>query len=140
MSQKQPDPFSLLLTEEQRIIEKTRKLREELIDNFIKEKGHTTRTGEMRVLNEMMNSLDSNVMDVVDKRLKVEENKNTEDLTDTIRQVFLQVENKTNLEDLPNKIVEVEDKIIPEDLVPGEDIIEYEELDPEDYIDKKDVK
>jgi len=123
------NPYTMLLDEEHRILSKTRDLREKLVDNFIEENGLTTKTGEMRVINELLNSLDTNVTSVVDLRLKNEENKQSEDLTDAIVSIFNKINDNANNVDIENKVVDVGERNVPDDIVPGEDQIEYQELD-----------
>ena len=129
------NPYSMLLDEEHRILEKTKNLREKIVDNFINENGLPTRSGDIRVLNEVMNSMDSNVTSTVELRLKHEENKQAEDLTEAIVEIFKNVNNKSirNKENVP---VTIDDKFVPDDVVPGEDQIEYQELDAEEILKK----
>ncbi|RLF08140.1 MAG: hypothetical protein DRJ64_01630 [Thermoprotei archaeon] len=123
------NPYIMLLDEEHRILHKTRKLREEIVDTFIEEKGIPTRSGDMRVVNELLNSMDTNVTSVVDLRLKHEDNKQSEDLTDAIATIFNKINIASNKIDINKKETIVTDKFVPDDIVPGEDEIEYVELD-----------
>lgn len=123
------NPYIMLLDEEHRLLKKTRDLREKLVDNFIEENGLTTKTGEMRVINELLNSLDTNVTSVVDLRLKNEETKQSEDLTDAIVSIFNKISDSANSIDIKNKVIDVGERNVPDDVVPGEDQIEYQELD-----------
>ena len=123
------NPYVMLLDEEHRVLHKTRELREQIVDTFIKEKGVPTKSGDMRVVNELLNSLDTNVTSTVELRLKHEENKQSEDLTEAIVSIFNKINDDSNNIDIDNKEVVVSDKFVPDDVVPGEDQIEYSELD-----------
>jgi len=127
--EKLTNPYVMLLDEENRVLQKTRALREKIVDTFIEEKGVPTRSGDMRVVNELLNSLDTNVTSVVDLRLKHEDTKQSEDMTEAIVNIFKQINDRGNTIDVKNKQIDVGEKSIPDDVVPGEDLIEYEELD-----------
>ena len=123
-----PDSFILLLDDEQRIVEKTRNIREKMVDALIDEKGIPTKTGEMRVVNEILNSLDNQVLGLVDRRLKHDENTNNGELLETIKTVFTELDNrKLNKPSIINTGT-IDDKFIPDNIVPGEDKIEYEDI------------
>ena len=121
-------PYAMLLSEEERIILKTRKIREDMIDAIIEyNHGAPSKSGDVRVLNEVLNSLDSQVLGLADTRLKVDSNKNQEDLTDTIKEVFLTVTNSA-APVTPNQTT-IPEAMVPKDMVPGEDQIEYVPID-----------
>jgi len=126
------NPYTMLLDEEHRVLDKTKRIREKIVDNYINENGIPTRTSDIRVLNEVMNSMDSNITTTVDLRLKHEENKQTEDLTGAIVEIFKSINDKGVNIDISKKQVSVEDKFVPDDVVPGEDQIEYQELDADE--------
>jgi hypothetical protein len=138
--EKVTNPYIMLLDEEHRILAKTRELREKIVDTFIEEKGVPTKSGDMRVVNELLNSLDTNVTSTVDLRLKHEENKQSEDLTDAIVDIFNKINNNVHKVDVNKKEVVLADKFVPDDVVPGEDQIEYEELDVEAIMPKIEKK
>lgn len=126
------NPYNMLLTEEQRIILKTRKLREDMVDEFIKyNNGLPTKGSEMRVVNEVLNSLDDQVLGLVDKRLKHEETEsnsgNAAALVNIFRKLDEQRKNGTVVES-----AEISDKFIPDDLVPGEDSVGKEDIELKD--------
>ena len=128
------NPYSLLLTEEQRIILKTRKLREEMVDHFIDHHGGLpTKGSEMRVVNEVLNSLDDQVLELVEKRLKHEENQTVAGNTEAIVKLFKTL-NKQKAIAKPIEDSEIPDKYIPDNIVPGEDSLEYEEIELSDII------
>jgi len=121
--------YTMLLGDEENLILKTRKIRVDMIDDFIKyNNGVPTKPSEMRVMNEVLNSLDDQTLGLVDRRFKHEENKQLEDVTAIIKEVF------TNVNSLKKKIneVDIDDNYIPTDIVVDEDSIEYKELSFED--------
>ena len=134
MNTKLLNPYVMLLDEEHRVLEKTKRLREEIVDTFITEKGIPTRSGDMRVVNELLNSMDANVTSTVDLRLKHEDNKQSEDLTEAIVGVFNKISQGATLTNPDTKETSVSDKFIPDDVVPGEDQIEYQELSMEEIV------
>ena len=126
------NPYSILLTEEQRIVLKTRKLREDMVDEFIKyNNGLPTKGSEMRVVNEVLNSLDDQVLGLVDKRLKHAENENNSENAAAVANLFKKLsEQEKSATPLEN--TEISDKFVPDDIVPGEDSIEHEEIELKD--------
>lgn len=123
--------YEMLLPEEERLILKTRKLREEMIDGYIDEnKGLPTNTSGMRVMNEVLNSLDDQTLGLVDRRLKSDENGAMSDLTETVAKIF--TDKVKNMEKGPYKEVTIADTYIPDDIVVDETSIEYKELSMED--------
>jgi len=125
-------PYDLLNEDENKIIEKTRELRVKMIDEFINEKGVPTNTKDMRVLNEIMNSLDAQVLGLVDRKLKKEENETNNDIKNEVIEVIKNLQSIHN--QASNKQVELSEKYIPTDIVPGETKIEYEEIELEEII------
>jgi len=131
------EAYNVLLTDEQRLILKTRKIRENIVDSYIENKGVPEKSSDIRVINEVLNSIDSNVTGVAELRLKHEENKQSEDMSEAIVEVFRQLSDKPKLEvNIENK--RLDDKYIPDDIVPGEDVIEYQELNPDEIMKEKD--
>lgn len=120
------DKSSVFLPEETRVLDKTLQLREDIIDNFIKN-GLPDKTNEIRVLNELMNSMDSQVLSKVDKRLKVKEDSNNEVAINVIKELLKK--NDSKREALPvNKDLYIDIELDISEVVFGEDKIEYEEL------------
>jgi len=125
-------PYDLLNEDENKIIQKTRELRVQMIDEFINEKGVPTSTRDMRVLNEVMNSLDAQVLGLVDRKLKQEENKTNNDIKDKVIEAIKIIQTSHSQES--NKQVDLSDKFVPVDIVPGETKIEYEQIELDDII------
>jgi len=121
--------YTMLLSDEERLLLKTRKIREDMVDEFIKNNnGVPTKTSEMRVINEVLNSIDDQTLGLVDRRFKHEENEQLEDITAIIKEVF------TNVDKFKKKAdkIDIDDKYIPTDIVVDEDSIEFKELNFED--------
>lgn len=128
------DGAVIFLEEEERVLNKTLYLREDIIDNFIKG-GLPEKVGEIRVINEVLNSMDSQVLSRTDKRLKHTQNENEKDVSEIIKNILLDtaVNNKNNNNDEQRDlsvVIELKDS----DIVFGEDKIEYEELDIDNFI------
>jgi len=126
------NPYTMLLDEETRTVLKARKIREQMVDAFIVEKGIPTKTNEMRVVNEILNSMDSQTFGLVDRRFKAEDSKQLEDVTELIKEIFTKQQTipvRTN-----DKDVILEDKFLPDDMVLDEDSVDYKELSMEDII------
>jgi len=128
------NPYKILLSEEQRILLKTRKLREDIVDHFIKYKeGFPTKGSEIRVINEVLNSLDNQVLGLVDKRLKHDENKANSENAEAIAGLLRKLSEQKSLSK-PIENTEISDKYVPDDIVPGEDSMEYEEIELKDIL------
>lgn len=132
-----PHPYDLLTEDENKVIFKTRDLRLQIIDNFIEEKGIPSRSGDIRVLNELMNSLDGQVLGMTDRRLKKEENNTNDNMLDVVKEVISNVQ--ANLAIPSEKKLDIEDKFVPVDVVPGEVEIEYNEIDPSEVLGSDDT-
>ncbi len=87
------DPTGLLLTDEQKIIHTTRLVRMDIVDNMTKN-GVPEKGGDIRVLNEVMNSLDSSVKDTVGMRQANEVIESSTDLSNYMLELVDMVTNK----------------------------------------------
>jgi len=126
----------LFQPEEQRLLDKTVAIREDIVDNMIKD-GLPVKTNEIRVINELLNSIDGNVLGKVDRRLKYTEETNNNDMRELVKSIILQGE-KIKSEIKPIEL----DETLPDEhnlgngelteLVPGEDSFEYEEISLEE--------
>jgi len=122
----------IFLEEEERVLNKTLYLREDIVDNFIKG-GLPEKVGEIRVINELLNSMDNQVLSRSDKRLKHTQNENDKDVTEIIKNILLETSTMVNVNDAPRDldvVIELKDS----EVVSGEDKIEYEELNIDDFI------
>ena len=128
-----PERDSFILPEEDRILNKTLSIREQIVDHMIKD-GIPSKTSEIRVLNEVLNSMDSQVLGKIDRRQKQEDNNNNEKYLEMIRAIVLETEKLQDNVEVRQEIPEVDIELTDAEIVPGEDKIEYEELNPEDFI------
>lgn len=129
-----PDRDSFILEEEDRILNKTLSIREKIVDKMT-EDGIPYKTSEIRVLNEVLNAMDNQVFGKIDRRQKQEDNNNNEKYLEMIRAIVLETEkmqDKVKTEAIEEPVIDIE--LNDEDIVPGEDKIEYEELDPKDFM------
>lgn len=123
--------YSMLLSEEERILLKTRHIREDMIDGIIEynDGKAPTKTSDVRVMNEVLNSLDDQVLGLTDRRFRFEDQKNDADIAGILKDVFANINDyKPNV----SRNIEVADKYIPTDIVIDEASIEVKELTFED--------
>jgi len=131
---KMPDKDSFILPEEERLLNKTITIRERIVDKMT-EGGIPSKTSEIRVLNEVLNSIDSQILGRIDRRQKQEDNNNNEKYLEMIRTIVLETEklqDKIEHNPITEPVIDIE--LNDEDIVPGEDKIEYEELDPNEFV------
>lgn len=121
----------IFLPEENRLIDKSLSIREQIVDAYLK-KGDLTDNRDVRVINEVLNSMDSLVLGKMDKRLKVNTQKDNSEIVEVMKEVILNVKNESKK---CNTVVDphVDFDLEESELVPGEDQIQYEELDLEDF-------
>ena len=120
---------------ENAIVNETVSLRLEIVDNFIKENGLPTKARDMETINKILDSVDKNIYDRVDRRIKLEESKTNEEFLEMVKQLVLEVETKKQQRPIPKEehiVIDVELK--DDEVVPGEDVVEYEELNPEEFM------
>ena len=121
----------LFLPEEMRILNKTLRIREEVVDELVKD-GVPTNSRDIRVLNEVLNAMDANVLGRVDRRLKKQEEENNGRVTEMVKELLINLskEDTVNVSTEYKEIELNDDTVI--DLVPGEDKIGYEEISIEE--------
>lgn len=121
------DNSSIYGTDEQRILDKTMDVREQMVDNFIKG-GVPEKTNEIRVINEVLNSMDAQVMSKVSNRLKTDESKNDSEILSMVKNILLSSSSELeNMEALEAPVID--QTLTEDDIVLGEDSIELTELD-----------
>jgi hypothetical protein len=130
------DKAEIFLPEEERVLKKTLSIREQIVDELLKD-GVPTKVGEIRVINELLNSMDSQVLSKVDRRLKKDENDNNENVVEIIANIVRNVEDMKKYVDVQEveRQIELTEGLKPDEIVLGEDQIEYEELDLEQFQD-----
>ena len=121
------DDLQLFQPEEYRLINKTVSIREQIVDHLLKD-GIPYKTSEIRVINELLNSIDANIFGRVDRRLKKDENEGGKDLREIVKTIILEGE-RIKQEVKPVELdTTLPENYVLEDLVPGEDSMEYEEI------------
>lgn len=130
------DPMGLLLDHEQKYIRRAFELRENIIENFIDENGPPTKVGEMRIMNEMINSQVGQVESMYGIRKGAKDAESTGDIKDLLVEVFNKLDTSTRNNAGKRTTTVIEDKYIPEDIVPGETSTDYEEIELTDIINK----
>jgi len=129
-----PDKNNFMLPEEERILSKTLDIRERIVDKMTEE-GIPSKTSEIRVLNEVLNAMDSQILGKIDRRQKQEDNNNNEKYLEMIRTIVVETEKlQQNLDTQPLEEPVIDVELKDDEIVPGEDKIEYEELNPEDFM------
>jgi len=121
------EPYTFLFTEEERLIIKTRDVREKILDKFLDGTDYNLKTGEIRVLNELMNSMDDQTFKLSDHRLKDTSNSVQEDLSESILKIFTKVDETPSVAKT-EKALTLEERYNPNDIVEGELAVEYKEL------------
>jgi len=117
----------LFQPEEARLINKTVQIREQIVDHLLKD-GIPYKTSEIRVINELLNSIDSNILGRVDRRLKHKENENNNDLKEIVKAVLLESEKRKREAKANGPVEALPEEYVLEEVVPGEDSFEYEEI------------
>ena len=113
------------------LLEKTKKIRVDIADNMTKN-GVPNNVAEIRVLNEVLTTLDKSVNETVANRLKHNENENKEALLDTVALALSNI-SKTKTA-ATNRVIDAPEEYIPDDIVPGETDIGVSQLNPSDFI------
>lgn len=114
-------------------------LRKRLVNNVI-ENGLPKKSGDMRVINEILSSNDKSIHDKTNNIIKHQTGQTSEETIKMVASIL--IESKKKLNDLPDRDTseEVDDKVLDIDTVEGETDIQPEKLNIEDFItdDKKD--
>lgn len=123
---------SVYTEEEIAVLEKTKKVRLDVINNMTKE-GVPNKTSDLRVMNEYMNSLDEAINKAATNRLKHEDNNNKDAIAASIASALLEIDNRR--QDMTRaRVLVMPDDYIPTDIVPGEMDINPSKLDINDFI------
>lgn len=126
---------SIFTDEEQEILNRTRKVRIDIVDNMVKG-GVPDKVGEVRVLNEILGGLDKMVQDSAANRLKHEENLNNEGTKDMVSEVVKAIAlDRTKSMSVGGSKPVLEVEYIPDDtdVVEGELEISPDSLNPDDF-------
>ena len=123
---------SFYTTDEERIRQKTKALREQMMDS-ITDDGIPKKVGDLRILNEVMNSLDSQVTETATLRARVsadeQEGKYLELVTNVLKN------NVSGNFGISDQNIVLEEEYIPTDIVPGEMETETKRLSLDEFIE-----
>ena len=120
----------LYTEEESALLNKTKNIRIRIVDHMVKD-GPPERVGDIRVLNEMLSSLESSTHTAVSNRLKHKDTGNTEAMLDLVAETLKQAGNQPVNKRVSK--VTIPDNIIDVDLVPGETDINPTSLDISEF-------
>lgn len=127
---------SIYTKDEQEIIDKTVKLRMQMVDKAF-EDGTPSRGSDIRVINEVLNSLDNVVDKKATSRLKRESNKTDSDMKQRVVGIFKELSIQranTASRPVPEDDVVIDDdmfqkpEFVPGETTDGHDPIEYEDI------------
>lgn len=122
--------------EELEIFTKSRNIRMQLVDGLMSS-GVPTKVGEVRVINELLTSLDKNAQDSASNRLKYQEGQSKEAMQETIVGILKEI-SATKQQHVRTVDPVIPDSYIPTDVVYGESDIHPDQLDPTDFLGKED--
>jgi hypothetical protein len=129
---------SIYTEEELALLNKSKSMRVQMVDAVFKESGGApTHGGTIRVVNEVLTSLDKTVNDAAQARLKHQETQNQGEILDTVAAVFKAVASQKSSHRAEDVILEVTTKEVPDDIVPGETEIHPDQLMIEDFIQRE---
>jgi len=118
---------------EERLLNKSLEIREKIIDEYIKH-GVSNDNRDNRVINEILSSMDSLIINKSNQRLKSDSNKSNEAIVQAIAETLMA--SKKEMIERPITTTPILDvNIDTTTIVKGEDKLEYEELDLEDFKD-----
>lgn len=124
---------NLYSIEEQEDLLKYKKIRNDIIDTMVKDGIKDNR--DRRMINELISAAESSIHTAVSNKLKHQDNLNKDAIAETIAGLLRSTksiqDNSYNIEDIrdPN----LDEHIIPVDIVPGELEITPPPLDPKDF-------
>lgn len=133
---KDREPIDGLFTEtEHNDLELAANIRRKIALDMTKD-GMPKHTGEIRVLNEVLNSLEGQRFNMANTRLKKQENSNKEAMAENVAAMLLEIARtkKENQLKAPTTIVALPSDYVPVDIVPGETTIYSDQLDIKDFI------
>jgi len=133
---KEPDASNSIFTKEElELLALTRSVRVDIIKEMIRG-GVPDKVNEIRVLNEMALSLDKNITDSANIRIKHTDASNTEATLNIVAEALKSVA-KANMTP-GEQLIELPVELDVDDFAPGENVIEAEVLDVDDFITTKD--
>ena len=128
----------LYTEEELDLLEKSKKLRVGLVDNLVIHADPTAKNynSTARVVNELLTSLDKTIHDSANTRLKHQDSQNVGNIADIMAGIFKEIHTQ-NANAPKRETVILEDKFLPDNLVPGELSIEQPVLELKDFESKR---
>jgi len=127
--------------DEEEILEFTKKVRKDIVENYIDKKGLPTKDRDILALNNVLDSLDKAVINKAELRLKQEEVNAENDIKEKIASIYKEIEsilfikkNETNfnVNNTERKIPEIDYE--PDDIVEGELDMGYKPISMEEVI------
>jgi len=119
--------------EELEIINKSKNIRLQIVDAMTKDRVPTD-SREVRVINEVLTSLDKTVHDTANTRIKHQDSANKEAILDMVAETLKQSAKRRKEIDPSTLVREVPTEYLEIDTVPGETEIQPSKLDPTDFL------
>ncbi len=122
--------------EEQQLLDKSISYRLRMVEEQFKD-GTPTRTNEIRVVNEVLNSIDTAISNAANTRLKQSEVENQGKIKETVAEILKQQAEKRKLQiDRPIDVEVVLDDVtlVKPDFVPDETSTEHKEIELKDIM------
>ena len=121
---------------EQADLEYLKQVRMDVIKSMTAD-GLPVKSGDIRVLNELISSGEKSIHDTVSNKLKFQDNQSKDAMNDIVATALLQLQkNGVHREAGGEREICLEDSYIPTDIVPGELSQEVEELEVSDFIEE----
>ncbi len=124
---------------ESRLLNKTMDIREKIVDQMASA-GLPTKAHELLALNAVMNDMDKQVMDKVKLRVKQEEDDNKNKTVAMVAEILGRIDSNRGYIPMSNKDINLPDKYLPNDIVPGETDISPDKLSLADFVKGEDYE
>ena len=124
---------------ESRLLNKTMDIREKIVDQMASA-GLPTKAYELLALNAVMNDMDKQVMDKVKLRVKQEEDDNKNKTVAMVAEILGRIDSNRGYIPMSNKDINLPDKYLPNDIVPGETDISPDKLSLADFVKGEDYE
>jgi len=132
-----PNYGGLLEDQEATVLDDVLNLRRQIVDKLT-EDGIPTKVGEVRVLNEVLKGIEENIKFRADIRGKAEENENSRDIKELIKQIIVEgkpLDEIIDVEEVKTQIPEIKE-LSDVEVVEGEDSLETEKITLEELEEK----
>lgn len=113
------DKSGILTPSEQERLEKSYEYRKLMVEEAFKN-GVPTDSRNVEVINGVLNSMDKAIYDTANVRLKQQENMNKEATLEIVTAALREVHNAKQASVKTDRVIDVDDKVIPQDVVEGE--------------------